>query len=100
MTQLAQDRFSHLGAGAVLSAEKEDAQGSLNPHSLLESRFGDRSGESRVKLLCGSEIADAELLDVQAVEDGPLIRATSAFRDQVFLTKLLQVVRNRDSVEA
>ena len=46
-----------------------DAQGNLNPHSLLESRFGDRSGEGRVKLLCGSEIADVELLDVQAVED-------------------------------
>ena len=69
MTQMVQDRFRHLGAGAVLSTEKEDAQWSLNPHILLESRFGDRSGESRVKLLCGSEIADVELLAVQAVED-------------------------------
>jgi len=58
-----------LGAGAVLSAEKEDAQWSLKPPSFPESRFGDRSGESRVKLLCGSEIADVEVLDVQAVED-------------------------------
>ena len=64
-----QNTFGHLGASTVFCTEKEDAQWSLNPHILLESRFGDRSGESRVKLLCGSEIADVELLHVQAVED-------------------------------
>src|SRR5581483_5447581 len=84
MTQMAQEGFGHLRAGAVLSTQKEHAEGNLHL-ALVLALWHYRSGHRWVKCFTRSQVQALEVFHIQTIEDRPFVSTTSPFGHELSL---------------